>query len=69
MFDEIKGLPEKFAKEFGQAQAQIIARSCNFVIKRASDGRLEYSVNGANPELVYKGFVGIDKVIKSEGLK
>ena len=46
----------------GQVGAQM--SQVNFAIKRNESGKLEYSVNGFNPEMVVFGFKALEKAVK-----
>jgi hypothetical protein len=68
MFDEIKGLPEKFGEVFAQQSMKMVANTCNFHIGVAHNGKVCYDVNGVNPELVAKGFVAFRDALKKVGM-
>ena len=64
MFEDVKNLPEKFGEVFAQQQIKVLAHSLNFHIGTDPQGRVCIDVNGANPELVAKGFLTFREALK-----
>lgn len=61
MFED---LAKQFGEVFGQQSMKMIANTCQFHIGQAPDGRICFDVNGANPELVAKGYITFRDALK-----
>ena len=57
-------LPQKFGDMFANKQLEILSRTCQFHIGCTPEGKVVFDVNGANPELVAKGFVAFREALK-----
>ena len=64
MFEGLGDLPEKFGEVFAQQSMKMVANTCQFHIGVAPNGVVCYDVNGANPELVAKGFLAFRDALR-----